>query len=176
MNRIGMKVLPVVLLIWPYLFIAVLMAGSANEALYSKLIWGYIAMTVVVYVMNIVNACLYKGNNACYELAFFNMIIKLLQIPFYLVVFLSGAAMFLAMVVPALIFISPVIIFILFVIDLLLLITTSMYGVNALVRAGKQGIMSKKSALVHGILHFFFVADVISSVWVFVKVRKGKLS
>lgn len=176
MNRIGRKVLPVVLLIWPYLFIAVLMAGSTNEALYSKLIWGYIAMTVVVYVMNIVNACLYKGNNACYELASFNMVIKLLQIPFYLLVFLSGAAMFLAMVVPALIFISPVIIFILFVIDLLLLITTSMYGVNALIRAGKQGIMSKKSALVHGILHFFFVADVISSVWVFVKVRKGKLS
>ena len=167
MNGIVKKILPVVLLIWPYLFIAVLMAGSANEALYSKLIWLYIAMTVVVYVMNIVNACLYKGDNSCYELAFFNMLIKLLHIPFYLVVFLSGAAMFLAMVVPALI---------LFVIDLLLLITTSMYGVNALIRAGKQGIVSKKFALVHGILHFFFVADVISSVWVFVRVRKGKLS
>lgn len=172
MNGIVRKILPVVLMIWPYLFIAVLMAGSANEDLYSKLIWFYTAMTVVVYVMNIANACLYKGGNACYELALFNMLFKLLHIPFYLAVFLSGAAMFLAMVVPALTFISPVIIFMLFVIDLLLLITTSIYGVNALIRAGKQGIVSKKFALAQGIAHFFFVADVISSVWVFVKVRK----
>ena len=77
-------------------------------------------MTAVVYLMNIVNAWMYKDEDNCYRLAFFDMLIKLLHIPFYLLVFLIGVLMFMAMVV-------------------------------------------------HGILHFLFVTDVISAVCVFVK-------
>lgn len=79
------------------------------------------------------NAWMYKGENACYRLAFFDMLIKLLHIPFYLLVFLVGVLMFVAMVVPA---------------------------------------------LVHGILHFLFVTDVISVICVFAKmavIRKREI-
>ena len=96
-----------------------------------------------------INAWSYKGGNAVYRLAFFDMLVKLLRIPFYLLVFLAGVLMFMAY--------------------LLLMITSSMYGVSALVRAVRQGKVSKRYAVVHGILHFLFVTDVISAICVFVK-------
>lgn len=120
MNSVLKKVLPVVLLIWPYLFFAGFLIGEENENLFSAFFLGYLVMTAVVYLMNIVNAWVYKDEDNCYRLAFFDMLIKLLHIPFYLLVFLIGVLMFMAMVV-------------------------------------------------HGILHFLFVTDVISAVCVFVK-------
>ena len=120
MNSVLKKVLPVVLLIWPYLFFAGFLIGEENENLFSAFFLGYLVMTAVVYIMNIVNAWMYKGEDNCYRLAFFDMLIKLLHIPFYLLVFLIGVLMFMAMVV-------------------------------------------------HGILHFLFVTDVISAVCLFVK-------
>ena len=120
MNSVLKKVLPVVLLIWPYLFFAGFLIGEENENLFSAFFLGYLVMTAVVYLMNIVNAWMYKGEDNCYRLAFFDMLIKLLHIPFYLLVFLIGVLMFMAMVV-------------------------------------------------HGILHFLFVTDVISAVCLFVK-------
>lgn len=120
MNSVLKKVLPVVLLIWPYLFFAGFLIGEKDENLFSAFFLGYLVMTAVVYLMNIVNAWMYKGEDNCYRLAFFDMLIKLLHIPFYLLVFLIGVLMFMAMVV-------------------------------------------------HGILHFLFVTDVISAVCVFVK-------
>ena len=120
MNSVLKKVLPVVLLIWPYLFFAGFLIGEENENLLSAFFLGYLVMTAVVYLMNIVNAWMYKGEDNCYRLAFFDMLIKLLHIPFYLLVFLIGVLMFMAMVV-------------------------------------------------HGILHFLFVTDVISAVCLFVK-------
>ena len=121
MNSVLKKVLPVVLLIWPYLFFAGFLIGEENENLLSAFFLGYLVMTAVVYLMNIVNAWMYKGEDNCYRLAFFDMLIKLLHIPFYLLVFLIGVLMFMAMVV-------------------------------------------------HGILHFLFVTDVISAICVFVKI------
>ena len=120
MNSVLKKVLSVVLLIWPYLFFAGVLIGEENENLFSAFFLGYLVMTAVVYLMNIVNAWMYKGEDNCYRLAFFDMLIKLLHIPFYLLVFLIGVLMFMAMVV-------------------------------------------------HGILHFLFVTDVISAICVFVK-------
>lgn len=167
-----MKILPTVLLLWPYLCLLPVWAGSKNEALFSEFIWVYIILTVVVYILNIINACVYKGENAGYRLAFWNMLIKLFHIPFYLTVFLLGVALFVSMVVPALVFFSPIVIAALFVIDLFLMITSSMYGVNALLRAVKQGEVSQTYALVHGVLHFFFVADIVSAICVFVRLKK----
>ena len=120
MNSVLKKVLPVVLLIWPYLFFDGFLIGEENENLFSAFFLGYLVMTAVVYLMNIVNAWMYKDEDNCYRLAFFDMLIKLLHIPFYLLVFLIGVLMFMAMVV-------------------------------------------------HGILHFLFVTDVISAICVFVK-------
>lgn len=172
MNSVLKKILPVLLLIWPYLCVGPLFFDTGNNVLNSILAWTYISLTVVIYVLNILNACLYKGEDAYYKLAFWNMVIKLVHIPFYLAVFLVGVMMLLASVVPALIFVTPIIVILLFIMDLFMMIASSVYGVNALIRAGKRGVVSKQYALINGILHFFFVADVISSICTFVKIRK----
>ena len=81
------------------MFFAGFLIGEENENLFSAFFLGYLVMTAVVYLMNIVNAWMYKGEDNCYRLAFFDMLIKLLHIPFYLLVFLIGVLMFMAMVV-----------------------------------------------------------------------------
>lgn len=80
--------------------------------------------------------------------------------------------MFFAIVVPALIFVIPAIILILFLLDVCLMVTTSMYGVSALVQAAGKKEVSKLYACIHVILHLLFVTDVVSAVWVYIKMRK----
>lgn len=174
MNSALKKVLPIILMIWPYLFFVGFLIGEKNENLFSAFLLIYFVMTAFVYIFNMINAWIYKDENVCYRLAFFDMLIKLLHIPFYLLVFFVGVLMVMAMVVPALVFVSPFIAFMLFLVDLLLMITSSMYGASALVKAVRQGKVSKKYAVVHGILHFLFVTDVISAVCVFVKMAAIK--
>ena len=77
-----------------------------------------------------------------------------------------------AMVVPALIFVSPFLAVMLSVISWLLLLTSSAYGLNAIVRGKKEGKLSVGEAVCHAVLHLFFVTDVISAVLVFRKIRR----
>lgn len=135
---------------------------------------GGMVLTLAVYVSNIIYACSCKGEESCYHLAFWNMLIKLIHIPFYLCVFLLGVLFLLVTVVPIFIFLSPVFIFFLFLTDVFLMLTSSMYGVNALLRAGRKQIVSKKYVIINIILQFLFVADVISAVTLYVKIKKSR--
>ena len=112
--------------------------------------------------------------NDDYHLAFWNMLVKLIHIPFYVGVFVFGIMLLLAAVVPGLIFITPVIVLILIVASYLLMITTSTYGINAIIRAKKKGTVSTGFVIVNIILHVFFVTDVISAIIVFVKMKSNK--
>lgn len=169
------KYLPITLMAWPYFIIVLLkLPDNQSDLFYTTFFIAYMILTVLVYVSNIVNACLYKGENAGYQLAFWNILIKLVHIPFYLIVFSLGILFLLAMVVPALVFFSPIMIMLLTAIDFFLMITSSMYGINAIIRAARKGYLSKKFALLHIILHFFFVTDVISAIIVYIKLKKEK--
>lgn len=172
MNNVWKKILPVILMVWPYLAVVLLVAGSMNGDGSYAIIGVCTGLTMVIYIMNIINACMYKGENACYELAKWNAIIKVVHIPFYICVFLLGVFFFLATALPAMLFISPVFIILLWVIDVFLMITSSIYGVSALIKAKKQGMITRENMIVHGILHFFFMADVVSALIVYAKLRK----
>lgn len=161
---------PLLLLIWPY--VLNLVNYIENENIQTIILYLYFFFTIVVYVGNIINAFRYKKDNDMYELAFINMILKIVHIPFYLSIFLIGLVFLFASVVPALVFITPMILFYLFMIDILLMITTSMYGVNVIKKAVQSHVVTKKKAIIHLILHFIFVTDVISSIYLFIKVRK----
>ena len=166
------KLLPLLLGAWPYLVLWMMsIFGGKEEGNHGLELLLLIALTVVVYVTNIVNAFTYKIEDAK-KLAFWDMVIKLIHIPFYLIVFIAGVALLMAMVVPALVFVSPFLVAILAVIDFFLMLTSSAYGIHALIRAKKNGVVSVKFVMVHSILHLFFVTDVISAVIVFVKTRK----
>jgi hypothetical protein len=57
----------------------------------------------------------------------------------------------------------------------LLLILTSIYGISGVIQARREGKLSTNAAVVLGILHLFFCADVICSIIAFVRVKlKGK--
>lgn len=166
------KAFPILLAAWPYL--PFLMASGADEAFYALFWGGYLFLTILLYLANILYACRYQGENADYRLAFCELLIKLAHIPFYLIAAFSSALLLIAMVVPAFILLSPIMIAVLMLIDLFLMVTTSIYGVNALIRACRKKTVSKKFMLVNLVLHFIFVLDVVSSIAVFTKLRKQK--
>lgn len=163
----SLKFFAVTLMLWPYLGIALLYVPG--DVVPSIAFFLYLLLTAAVYGIDIINACRWKGEAR--QLAFWNMLIKLAHIPFHLILFLVGLVFLLAMVVPALLFVSPILIVIFSVISYLLLLTSSAYGVNAIVRGKTGGALSTKAAIVLGILHFLFVTDLISAIIVFVKLR-----
>ncbi|MBD5548337.1 MAG: hypothetical protein HDQ97_13205 [Lachnospiraceae bacterium] len=175
MNQKKKRFFPITLAIWPYLYVVLSYVFSAYEELYGMFFWGGMVLTLVVYISNIIYACICKGEDSYYHLAFWNMLIKLIHIPFYLGVFLVGAVFLLVAVVPIFTFMAPLMILFLFFVDVFLMITSSMYGVSALVRASKKQVVSKTYAIINIILQFLFIADVISAIVLYIKVRKKRL-
>ncbi|MDO4317202.1 MAG: hypothetical protein Q4C48_03240 [Lachnospiraceae bacterium] len=174
------KILPVVLMIWPYLFVAYfLLAGGESKALppavERNFVPVYCLLTAVVYGLNIWNALTWPQEDAGKALTFYDMTVKLVHIPFYIFVFLCGVALLFSMVVPALLFISPFLILCLVVVDFFLMLTSSMYGISAALRMSQKNILSKNAATLFIVLHLLFVADVFGAVGLFAK-RKGERS
>ena len=58
--------------------------------------------------------------------------------------------------------------------DFFLMITSSMYGSSAALRLGKTGEISKTASVIYFILHFFFVADVISAILLYRSAKKER--
>ena len=167
------KWIPIILMIWPYLTagaIFTLLATENQSAGVSIVLLGL--LTIVVYVVNIVNACTYKREDAGRQ-AFWNMLVKLVHIPFYLVMFVLGLMFLAASALPALIFVSPFIVIMCVIIDYCLMVTSSMYGINALIRARTNGLVSTKFGVFHTVLHFLFFLDMISAIIIFIKIRKS---
>lgn len=159
-------------MIWPYLFaLYVILPDRPGENISTVMLLAYIILTILVYILNILNAFTYSGNEAALKLAFNDMIIKLIHIPFYLCVFIIGAICIMVMVVPVFVFISPIIVMILFLIDCFLMLTSSMYGISAAIKSSKEGVISKKFALSHIIFHCIFVTDIISAVILYRKIK-----
>lgn len=172
------KAIPVVLMVWPYLLIAVMATFGNGSSVWNNdasliLLYTYGLLTVVVYGLNIWNACTLRDEK---QLAFYSMVIKLVHVPFYLMVFCVGLVFALAMVVPALLFVSPLIISMLAIGDYLLLLTGSVYGISAAVRATSRGTLPKAEAILYSVLHCIFVLDVVGAVLVFCKLRKADTS
>ena len=138
---------PLTLLIWPYL-IAPLFLDIFDAKTGSGYLIGYCILTVFVYLANILYACRCK---AAAFLIRWNVAIKLAHIPFYFFLFCIGIA--------ALAF-SPL----LMVVDLLLMLTSSAYGISTLLRAKKNGLISSGFAAANLLCHFLFVLDKLSAV------------
>lgn len=165
------KIWAILLILWPYLLLPFMLAMhilSDGESQTPELLI-YCCCTPVVYIVNIICAC--KTANAK-SLSFWNMLMKLLHIPAYVMIFLIGVMLTGQLLVglPFGLFFVPVLV----VIDVLLLCTTSSYGICALVRAKKEGRISGSFLVVNIILHLIFVWDVVSAILVFCKLRKTK--
>lgn len=109
---------PILLAVWPYISLILLyLLAEVSDKLYWLIFAAIVISTVVIYTLNIINACTHKNERADEQLAFWDMLVKLIHIPFYLGVFFIGVVFLLAMVVPVFVMISPLIVMMLAVID-----------------------------------------------------------
>ena len=101
------KWMPILLMIWPYLvagmIFALLPIESQSAILFMVLV---VLLTLVIYAANIINACTQKTEDIG-ALVFWNMLVKLVHIPFYLVMFVIGLGVFATSWLPGLIFFTP---------------------------------------------------------------------
>ncbi|MBQ2785520.1 MAG: hypothetical protein IJF02_03350 [Oscillospiraceae bacterium] len=163
------KFFPFILLVWPYLFFPAAYLKYADTETGIPWLLIFCILTPVVYIANII--CAIRTNDTKF-LARWNMVLKLCHIPVFLFIFIYGVAV--ALAVWAFLFFTPIILAILVIIDVLLLCTTSTYGICALVRTRLENRISMKFMAVNIIMHLLFVWDVISSIIVFFKLRKAK--
>jgi hypothetical protein len=97
------------------------------------------------------------------RLLFWDMLLKLWNIPLYLAIFLF-AFFGMVLAIPAIPF--------LFLFDYTLLLATSAYGIVGLVKSRQSGLLSTKAAILHIFLHFLFCFDVFSAIYCFIKARR----
>jgi hypothetical protein len=163
------KILPVILMVWPYVFSIFLFLPDKTGEAHINFLIAYTIATLFVYGLNIWNAFSFHGSEQ--QLSFYGMLIKLAHIPFYVIGFALGALLLLSMVVPAFLFLSPIFLVVLAAVEFFLMLASSMYGISASVRMAKKGYLKKKSAVIYIVLHVIFVTDVISAVSLYKKTK-----
>ena len=164
------NIIPLLLIFCPYIFLLMIFLSDENN--FDSLLVTYLLFTTVIYILNIINACKINEENDFYTLAFWNMTIKLIHIPFFVTMFIVGMIFIMAMVVPALLLASPIICLILACMNYILIMVSSSYGIKAVLKMKKENILSNKEATIHIIMHLIFILDVISSIIIFNKARK----
>lgn len=155
--------------VWPYLGLLPAALGIRSEGFFSAFYPVYAALTLPLHLAVVLWALRSRGDVR--RLSFWCMALKLCHIPFYLGVFAVGVLLLLSAVVPALTLLAPAAVTLLFLADLLLLLTTSSCGLCALTQAARKGLVPARYAFKHGLLHLFFVTDVVSAVLVYRRLR-----
>lgn len=136
-------------------------AISLNGAFGASLV-----LFVIVSLMNMVYAFIlprlgYKGE----QLLFWNMILKICNIPIFLAIFFIYM-LFHILILPL---IPALILF-----DYLLLLSSTMYGVSGLVYCFNEGKLTRKAFIINVIAQFLFCWDVVSAVYCYIKLRDKK--
>lgn len=164
------KIMPLYLLVSVYAYIAlvVLMLWIGEGLSITALVVTIAVHLVLVfssYIPNIVYAIrLLKVDADDRTIMIWVVLLKVLFIPIYLIIFLLG-------IVTS---INPMtwvftIVFIIF--DYSLLLASSAYGVVVIIKAHRQSKLTTSSMITHIIFHFIFVLDIISSIWIYFKIR-----
>ena len=142
------------LMFWPYSLILTVL-GMTQQSLDGALVLLCIWMLLTLVVCGLAIWCAVKEReNAPWQ----GMLIKLVHIPFYVMVFLFAAITIAA----------PVLTIGLFLLDVLLMLTTSAYGVIAALRGLRKGQLHLLAAVPLIAGHCLFVADVVCSVLLFI--------
>lgn len=172
-NKRFQGTLPMILLLLvPYLFVAIFgmmlfYEGFSNTVLGIALgIYGIICLTIFLPNMPYAFILPKKGYTAK-RILFWDMILKICNIPIYIIVFLNG--LMLAITPMGFLFIFVLVIF-----DYILLLPSTMYGVSGLIQAYKKDLVTKQRFIIHAILHFMFCLDVVSAVISYYSVKNEK--
>ena len=160
-------------LLFPYLILFALICIFTNtlmETVFQNnglyvillLIFMYIIALVSSIVFCVINV-LTKVNSQ--ELLYINMIVKLIQIPAYILIFIFGLlCLFLIFTVG--------ISLVLMIFDGLAIFLTGIIGVAGIIRCLIEKKITIKTAVIYGILQFVFCIDLIASVKIYRKIKK----
>ena len=133
--------------IWKYLF---------HNSVFVPLI--LLLFGAVMYILNII--FMIQARNGCFhatDLARANMIVKLIQIPAYIFIFMIGI---LCMVMIFTIGIS----FVLLLLDALSIGLTGLFAIAAFQNLNLEGMITRKAQFIYSIASFLFCVDVIIAV------------
>lgn len=133
--------------IWKYLF---------HNSVFVPLI--LLLFGAVMYILNII--FMIQARNGCFhatDLARANMIVKLIQIPAYIFIFMIGI---LCMVMIFTIGIS----FVLLLLDALSIGLTGLFAIAAFQNLNREGMITRKAQFIYSIASFLFCVDVIIAV------------
>ena len=166
------KVPMIILLLAPYVFlficIGICMAEKGFTADAIEMIgWTFLGMFLLILFPNMIYAFILKRFGYGHrKLFFWNMLLKLCNIPIYVLVFAVGA--FASAMILGIMLLPFLVIF-----DYSLLLPSSMYGVSGLRSLSKTGKASKAGIVINGICQFLFVFDVISAAYLYIRFRKS---
>lgn len=167
---------PIVQVSWIYLLIIALFTSinldsAPSEGLFTILMLTIFIVSIGINIVMIVSAIIEKKEYK--KLAFIDMALKLIYIPFYILVFVLalGFTGMLLVLGPGVLF-TPIVIFLFALFDFIHLCTTSAYGSKAIYIAKRNGLLSNKASIILNICHYIFVIDVIASIVLYCMLRK----
>ena len=135
--------------------------GSPYVLLLIILVFYFAALvTTVIYLVR----NLYKRQSAL-EMTKINMVIKLIHIPAYIFIFIVGLLCLLTIF-------TMLFTIAFFVFDCLAIFLTGLVGAGGIIQGAREEKITKKSAILHGILHFLFCVDVISAIIIYRRVKR----
>ncbi|WP_252236758.1 MULTISPECIES: hypothetical protein [unclassified Clostridium] len=162
-------ILPIMLIISTYLLILITFKGN-HKGVLANLNLIFLGISIIFFISNMIYPfILAKHGESSTALLFWDMLLKLCNIPIYIVVFMFGSIM---MIWP--LGFGVVIALFLALFDYIMLLPSSMYGVNGIVRAYREKKITKSTAVVNCILHFLFCLDVVSAIVMFCIVKSKR--
>lgn len=166
------RILPILLLILPFLYWVIIRFGIAEKTNINRNMLILLIIWVILFVLFFIANTIFVVFSVCHGeksefFLFWNMLMKLLNIPMYILVFFIGL-IFAAL--PGAIIFAPFLI----AFDYMLLILTSIYGIGGLVQARREKKITTTAFVVLGILHFVFCTDVICAIISFCKVKSKR--
>lgn len=158
-----MKKIPMLfLLITPYIFVGI----CASQGLVRIVPAVWLVFFLIVLLPNMIYAFIlprlqYEGR----QLLFWNMLLKLFNVPIYIGVFLIALLLN--------IFIIPLIP-LLFLFDYSLLLPSTMYGISGIWQCYRKKQFSAVETVINFVLQFLFCFDVCSSIYCYIRARRTK--
>lgn len=156
------------LMAWPYIFFAGLFLGG------SAFFGIFCILTLVLCIVNLINAKTYSGSNIARELGLWGMVTKLVHMPFYVVSFVMGLLGMLSMFADPTIASSAITLLFMLILSMLFMIISSLYCLKAVFAARDMGIVKKETAMLLGATSFIMFADVICAILIYSKIKKNK--
>lgn len=165
----------IVVVIFPYSILFVIyciFSGFLMKTVFDNNVYLCLLFLIALWVLSLICAILICVISRVqrwdsFEVVRISMLIKLIQIPAYVLIFLIGSVCLFTIFTFA-------ISFVLMLLDCMAILLSGLIGISAVKRSHTEGVLSTKELFIHGILQFIFCADVVSSVIVFRKTKLAK--